>query len=160
MGCEGVPEGSVKDKRGGRGGMTKEGRVEELQALISLGKKKGSLTYEEINNHLPEDITSPEQIDRILMGLDEMDIEVIDSPREAGRPQAKKVAEPPAGGVGPGVDLSPAPVGRTDDPVRMYLREMGKTPLLSREGEIGIAKRIEEGRREGTEAGCRAGVAV
>src|SRR3990170_5509160 len=140
--------------------MTKEGRVEELQALINLGKKKGYLTYEEINNHLPEDITSPEQIDRILIGLDEMDIEVIDSPREAGRPQAKKVAEPPAGGVGPGVDLSPAPVGRTDDPVRMYLREMGKTPLLSREGEIGIAKRIEEGRREVTEAVCRAGIAV
>ena len=140
--------------------MTKEGRVEELQALISLGKKKGYLTYEEINNHLPEDITSPEQIDRILIGLDEMDIEVIDSPREAGRPQAKKVAEPPSGGVEPEVDLSPAPVGRTDDPVRMYLREMGKTPLLSREGEIGIAKRIEEGRREVTEAVCRAGIAV
>src|SRR3990172_3413188 len=128
--------------------MTKEGRVEELQALISLGKKKGYLTYEEINNRLPEDITSPEQIDRILIKLDEMDIEVIDSPREAGRPQAKKVAGPPSGGAEPEVDLSPAPVGRTDDPVRMYLREMGKTPLLSREGEIGIAKRIEEGRRE------------
>src|SRR3990172_1048687 len=65
--------------------MTKEGRVEELQALISLGKKKGYLTYEEINNRLPEDITSPEQIDRILIKLDEMEIEVIDSPREAGR---------------------------------------------------------------------------
>jgi RNA polymerase primary sigma factor len=140
--------------------MTKEGRVEELQALISLGKKKGYLTYEEINNFLPEDITSPEQIDRILVGLDEMDIEVIDSPKEAGRPQAKKVAEPSLGGVEPEVDLSPAPVGRTDDPVRMYLREMGKTPLLSREGEIGIAKRIEEGRREVTEAVCRAGIAV
>src|SRR3990170_3663266 len=140
--------------------MTKEGRVEELQALISLGKKKGYLTYEEINNRLPEDITSPEQIDRILIKLDEMEIEVIDSPREAGRPQAKKVAGPPSGGAEPEVDLSPAPVGRTDDPVRMYLREMGKTPLLSREGEIGIAKRIEEGRREVTEAVCRAGIAV
>ena len=134
--------------------------MEELQALISLGKKKGYLTYEEINNYLPEDITSPEHIDRILIGLDEMDIEVIDSPREAGRPQAKKVAQPPSGGVEREVDLSPAPVGRTDDPVRMYLREMGKTPLLSREGEIGIAKRIEEGRREVTEAVCRAGIAV
>src|SRR3972149_5777357 len=111
MGCEGVPEGSVKDKRGGRGGMTKEGRVEELQALINLGKKKGYLTYEEINNHLPEDITSPEQIDRILIGLDEMDIEVIDSPREAGGPHAKKVAEPPAGGGAPAAGLSPAPGG-------------------------------------------------
>src|SRR3989304_5709211 len=91
--------------------MTKEGRVEELQALISLGKKKGYLTYEEINNRLPEDITSPEQIDRILIKLDEMDIEVIDSPREAGRPQAKKVAGPPSGGAEPEGGLSPAPVG-------------------------------------------------
>ncbi len=150
----------MKGKGGERSGMTKEGKVEELQALISLGKKKGYLTYEEINNYLPENITSPEHIDRILTGLDEMDIEVIDSPSGAGRRQARKAAEPPSGGVEPEVDLSPAPVGRTDDPVRMYLREMGKTPLLSREGEIGIAKRIEEGRREVTEAVCRAGIAV
>src|SRR3990172_5219710 len=83
--------------------MTKEGRVEELQALISLGKKKGYLTYEEINNRLPEDITSPEQIDRILIKLDEMDIEVIDSPLQAPRPDVHprdgKAAPPlPRGG--------------------------------------------------------------
>jgi RNA polymerase primary sigma factor len=155
-----MPQGNTKDAGGKRGGMTKEGRVEELQALISLGKKKGYLTYEEINNYLPEHITSPEHIDRILSGLDDMDIEVIDSPSGAGRRQAKKAAEPPSAGVEAEVDLSPAPVGRTDDPVRMYLREMGKTPLLSREGEIGIAKRSEEGRREVTEAVCRAGIAV
>ena len=58
------------------------------------------------------------------------------------------------------LDLTPAPVGRTDDPVRMYLREMGRTPLLTREGEIRIAKRIEEGRKEVADAVCRAGVAV
>jgi RNA polymerase primary sigma factor len=140
--------------------MTNEGRVEEVKALITLGKKKGYLTYQEINNYLPEDITSAEQIDRILTGLDEMDIEVLDAPPKAGRPGVKKVVETPSGGGEAEVDLSPAPVGRTDDPVRMYLREMGRTPLLSREGEIGIAKRIEEGRREVTEAVCRAGIAV
>ncbi len=140
--------------------MADEGRMEELKVLIALGKKKGYLTYEEINTCLPEDITSAEKIDRILGVLDEMDIEVIDTPPEAGRPGPKKAAQPQSGGAEAEVDLSPAPVGRTDDPVRMYLREMGKTPLLSREGEIGIAKRIEEGRREVTEAVCRAGVAV
>ena len=140
--------------------MKNEGRGEELRALINLGKKKGYLTYAEINSHLPEDVTSAEEIDRILSGLDEMDIEVIETPREAGQPEAKKGPAHPAGGAESEVDLSPAPVGRTDDPVRMYLREMGKTPLLSREGEIGIAKRIEEGRREVSEAVCRAGIAV
>ncbi len=140
--------------------MTDEGRIEALKALTTLGKKKGYLTYEEVNTSLPGDITSAEQIDRILGFLDEMDIEVIDAPREAAGSGTKKVAEAPLGGPDAEVDLSPAPVGRTDDPVRMYLREMGKTPLLSREGEIGIAKRIEEGRREVSEAVCQAGIAV
>ncbi len=141
--------------------MTEERGMEALKVLTALGKKKGYLTYEEINTCLPEEITSAEQIDRILGLLDEMDIEVIDASRETGGPEAKKVREEsPSSGAEVEVDLSPAPVGRTDDPVRMYLREMGKTPLLSREGEIGIAKRIEEGRREVTEAVCRAGIAV
>jgi len=141
--------------------MTNKGRIEALKVLTALGKKKGYLTYEEINTSLPEDITSAEQIDRILGLLEEKNIEVIDAPRVAGGPGAKKkVAESPSGGPEVEVDLSPAPVSRTDDPVRMYLREMGKTPLLSREGEIGIAKRIEDGRRDVTEAVCRAGIAV
>ncbi|HEV8661655.1 MAG TPA: RNA polymerase sigma factor RpoD [Candidatus Methylomirabilis sp.] len=139
--------------------MAEAGRVEELKALIALGKKKGYLTYEEMNTHLPEDVTSPEQIDNILSLFDEMDIEVVDAPEKAKRasPEASPVVEPPHEAE---LDLSPAPVGRTDDPVRMYLREMGKTPLLTREGEIRIAKRIEEGRHEVTEAVCRSGVAV
>ncbi|MBI3002292.1 MAG: RNA polymerase sigma factor RpoD [candidate division NC10 bacterium] len=139
--------------------MAEAGRVEELKALIALGKKKGYLTYEEMNTHLPEDVTSPEQIDTILSMFDEMDIEVIDAPEKpkAPAPEVPAVPEPAPEAE---LDLSPAPVGRTDDPVRMYLREMGKTPLLTREGEIRIAKRIEEGRHEVTEAVCRSGVAV
>ncbi|MCI0369927.1 MAG: RNA polymerase sigma factor RpoD [candidate division NC10 bacterium] len=139
--------------------MAEAGRVEELKALIALGKKKGYLTYEEMNTHLPEDVTSPEQIDNILSLFDEMDIEVIDGPEKAKRPGAE-TSPPPEPPQETELDLSPAPVGRTDDPVRMYLREMGKTPLLTREGEIRIAKRIEEGRQEVTEAVCRSGVAV
>jgi len=139
--------------------MAEVGRVEELKALIALGKKKGYLTYEEMNTHLPEDVTSPEQIDNILSLFDEMDIEVIDGPEKAKRLGAE-ASPPPEPPQETELDLSPAPVGRTDDPVRMYLREMGKTPLLTREGEIRIAKRIEEGRHEITEAVCRSGVAV
>jgi RNA polymerase primary sigma factor len=137
--------------------MTQEGRLEELKTLIALGKKKGYLTYEEMNTYLPEDITTPEQIDNVLTLFDEMDIEVIDASRRAGRGEGKVGTEPP---VEVEVPLPPSPVGRTDDPVRMYLREMGRTPLLTREGEIQIAKRIEEGRREVTEAVCGAAIAV
>ncbi|MEE8229218.1 MAG: RNA polymerase sigma factor RpoD [candidate division NC10 bacterium] len=140
--------------------MANKASTGEFKVLIALGKKKGYLTYEEVNNCLDEEITSAEQIERVLSVLDGLDIEIIDAPREAGRPRAKKVLGSRSGGAEVEVDLSPAPVGRTDDPVRMYLREMGKTALLSREGEIGIAKRIEEGRREVTEAVCRAGIAV
>lgn len=140
--------------------MANKASTGEFKVLIALGKKKGYLTYEEVNKCLDEEITTAEQIERVLSVLDGLDIEIIDAPREAGRPRAKKVLGSPSGGAEVEVDLSPAPVGRTDDPVRMYLREMGKTALLSREGEIGIAKRIEEGRREVTEAVCRAGIAV
>ncbi|HEU5395156.1 MAG TPA: RNA polymerase sigma factor region1.1 domain-containing protein, partial [Candidatus Methylomirabilis sp.] len=136
-----------------------QARVEEIKTLIALGKKKGYLTYDEIMAHLPEDETSAERFDEIFRALGEMDIEVVDAPERA------KAAE---GGEAQGeeaspeteLDLTPAPVGRTDDPVRMYLREMGRTPLLTREGEIRIAKRIEEGRKEVADAVCRAGVAV
>ncbi len=134
-------------------------RVEEIKGLIALGKKKGYLTYDEIMSFLPEDETSADRFDEIFRALGEMDIEVVDAPERA------KAGE---GGEAPGeesssemeLDLTPAPVGRTDDPVRMYLREMGRTPLLTREGEIRIAKRIEEGRKEVADAVCRAGVAV
>ena len=134
-------------------------RVEEIKALVALGKKKGYLTYDEIMSHLPEDETSAERFDEIFRALGEMDIEVVDAPErakgaEGGEAQGEEAAPETE------LDLTPAPVGRTDDPVRMYLREMGRTPLLTREGEIRIAKRIEDGRKEVADAVCRAGVAV
>src|SRR5574337_49520 len=132
---------------------------EEIKPLVSLGRKKGYLTYDEVNSYLPEEVTSGDQIDKILNLFDEMDIEVVD---EAERTKATKTPEPQqeeeTAEVEP--ELVPSTGGRTDDPVRMYLREMGKTPLLTREGEIQIAKRIEEGHKEVAEAVCRAGVAV
>ncbi|MFI5339680.1 MAG: sigma-70 family RNA polymerase sigma factor, partial [Candidatus Methylomirabilales bacterium] len=134
-------------------------RVEEIKALVGLGKKKGYLTYDEIMSHLPEDETSAERFDEIFRALGEMDIEVVDAPERAkgtdgGEAQGEEAAPETE------LDLTPAPMGRTDDPVRMYLREMGRTPLLTREGEIRIAKRIEDGRKEVADAVCRAGVAV
>ncbi len=134
-------------------------RIEEIKALVALGKKKGYLTYDEIMSQLPEEESSAERFDEIFRALGEMDIEVVDAPERRkgtdGEDAAEEEASPEAE-----LDLSPAPVGRTDDPVRMYLREMGRTPLLTREGEIRIAKRIEEGRKEVADSVCRAAAAV
>src|SRR3990172_12168753 len=96
--------------------MKNEGKGEELRALINLGKKKGYLTYAEINSYLPEDVTSAEEIDRILSGLDEMDIEVIETPREAGQPEAKKGPAHPAGGAQAEGDPPPPPPGPPPPP--------------------------------------------
>ncbi|HYB72912.1 MAG TPA: RNA polymerase sigma factor RpoD [Candidatus Sulfotelmatobacter sp.] len=131
-------------------------KMQEVKALIALGRKKTFLTYEEVNDHLPEGVTSPEKIDEILMLFDELGIEVVDAPDKAKRAQGQPASEEDGRGEAE-LDLTPSPLGRTDDPVRMYLREMGKTPLLTREGEIRIAKRIEEGRKEVADAVCRAG---
>lgn len=132
---------------------------EGIKPLVALGRKKGYLTYDEVNNFLPEEVTSGDQIDKVLNLFDEMDIEVID---EAERTKTTRSPAPQQEEEGAEVEpeLIPSTVGRTDDPVRMYLREMGKTPLLTREGEIQIAKRIEDGHKEVAEAVCRAGVAV
>ena len=152
--AEGTGKGKLKPAAGAAAP-----RIEEIKALVVLGKKKGYLTYDEIMSHLPEDESSAERFDEIFRALGEMDIEVVDAPERRkgtdGEDAAEEEASPEAE-----LDLSPAPVGRTDDPVRMYLREMGRTPLLTREGEIRIAKRIEEGRKEVADSVCRAAAAV
>ncbi len=132
---------------------------EGIKPLVSLGRKKGYLTYDEVNSFLPEEVTSGDQIDKILNLFDEMDIEVVD---EAERAKATRTPAPQREEESAEAEpeLVPSSAGRTDDPVRMYLREMGKTPLLTREGEIQIAKRIEEGHKEVAEAVCQAGIAV
>jgi len=108
---------------------------------------------------LPEEMTS-ERIDDILDLFDEMDL-TVQMAQEEKAEEVLAEAEPLPDEETPEVEADFEPSGgRTDDPVRMYLREMGKTPLLTREGEIAIAKRIEEGRRQVAEAVCRAGVAV
>jgi RNA polymerase primary sigma factor len=135
--------------------MSEEPRLEELDRLITIGKQKGFLTYDEVNDALPSDIVSLDQLDDIMMMFGAMDIEVVDSskagrlPSEVERPAP--VEEDDDGPVD-AIDLTPGPVGRTEDPVRLYLREMGRVSLLTREGEIALAKRIEEGKEQVTRA--------
>jgi RNA polymerase primary sigma factor len=138
--------------------MTEEPKLEELDRLISMGKQKGFLTYDEVNDALPSDIVSLDQLDDIMMMFGAMDIEVVDSakagrlPSEVGRERQQPAADDDDDGPAEPIDLTPGPVGRTEDPVRLYLREMGRVALLTREGEIALAKRIEEGKNQVTVA--------
>jgi RNA polymerase primary sigma factor len=139
-------------------------KLEELDKLISIGKQKGYVTYDEVNDALPSDLVSMDQLDDIMMMFGAMDIEVVDSakaPRIAAEIEDSldEREEPVASDSGEAIDLTPGPIGRTEDPVRMYLREMGRVSLLTREGEITLAKRIEEGKEEVTRAVLRTNLA-
>src|SRR5688572_15244470 len=122
-----------------------------LRKLLARGKERGYVTYDELNQALPPDQVSSEQIEDTMTTLSEMGINLIEgeepdeaAPEGAERPAAAaKPEEEPAAGTEEKPEVEYA---RTDDPVRMYLREMGSVELLSREGEIAIAKRIEAGR--------------
>ena len=124
----------------------------QVAALISRGKEQGYLTFAEVNDHLPDSITESEQIEDIIQMLNDVGIpvhdrapETDDAMFEGGNEAADEVAEEEAAAVLASVENEP---GRTTDPVRMYMREMGTVELLTREGEISIAKRIEEGIRD------------
>ncbi len=138
--------------------MADEPKLQELDKLIAKGKEKGYLTYDEVNDALPSDIVSLDQLDDIMMLFGSMDIEVVDSAKAHRLPSepAGQAADPEPDDDEPveprRIDLTPGPVGRTEDPVRLYLREMGRVSLLTREGEITLAKCIEEGKDEATRA--------
>jgi RNA polymerase primary sigma factor len=136
--------------------MPKQELLGEVKKLISLGKEKGFLTYDDLNSTLPAEVVSSEQFGSIMTMFGEMDIEIVES---ADAERAQKPAEADEamedGDEGDGIeenekeiDLTPGALSRTDDPVRLYLKEMGSVALLSREGEIEIAKRIEEGKKD------------
>ncbi|HTG82362.1 MAG TPA: RNA polymerase sigma factor region1.1 domain-containing protein, partial [Geobacteraceae bacterium] len=124
--------------------------LDEVKQLIDLGKEKGFLTYDEVNDILPPDIVSSEQIDDVMSMFGEMDIEIVDSVQKVKIPKVKLdlEEEEEMEGEHEEVEFEPGALGRTSDPVRMYLREMGSVSLLTREGEVEIAKRIEEGERD------------
>ncbi len=123
-----------------------------LKALIAKGKEQGYLTYAEVNDHLPQDISEPDQVEDIIQMINDMGIQVFEQAPDAdelilteGDRSADEIAAAEAAAALAAVENE---AGRTTDPVRMYMREMGTVELLTREGEIVIAKRIEEGIRE------------
>ncbi len=123
-----------------------------LKELIARGKEQGYLTYAEVNDHLPEDISDPDQVEDIIQMINDMGIKVFEVAPDAetllmteGDSSADDIAAAEAAAALAAVETE---AGRTTDPVRMYMREMGTVELLTREGEIVIAKRIEEGIRE------------
>jgi RNA polymerase primary sigma factor len=122
----------------------KKSAPKAIKALVSRGKKQGYLTYDEINEMLPKDMLSVEQIDETLMLFYANDIEVVDEKHQKKVVKIKKVKENKADDVG----AIEADFGTVTDPVKMYLREMGLVTLLSREGEVVIAKKIEAGEQE------------
>jgi RNA polymerase primary sigma factor len=128
---------------------TPEDRQSQLKLLIARGKEQGFLTYAEVNDHLPSEIVDPEQIEDIVQMINDMGIPVYEKAPDAEALLLREpvvaddeAAEEAAAALATTVD---AEFGRTTDPVRMYMREMGAVELLTREGEISIAKRIEEG---------------
>jgi RNA polymerase primary sigma factor len=148
--------------------MAKPELLGEVKKLISMGKEKGFLTYDELNSTLPAEVVSSEQFGSIMTMFGEMDIEIVDAPEGERIKKARDTEEASEdaeeadveAGAGAGeehekeekeekeIDLTPGALSRTDDPVRLYLKEMGSVALLSREGEIEIAKRIEEGKKD------------
>ena len=124
--------------------MSIEEKYSEIRQLIILGKEKGYLLYDEVNDMLPAEFTSSEELDDLFTALGNAGIEVVDS--EQKYREEKLLDRRAEGSDDAEIDLTQNTVDKTNDPVRMYLREMGTVPLLTREGEVAIAKRIERGK--------------
>jgi RNA polymerase primary sigma factor len=139
--------------------MAKELQSDELKKLLLLGEEKGFLTYDDVNDMLPPDLTSSDQIDDIIMLFGEKNIDIIDT-EQGEKLMVKKSAEETAPAKLPETLAMMPMAGKTGDPVKMYLREMGMVSLLSREGEVEIAKKIEEGARETMSAIFRLPVSI
>ncbi len=123
--------------------MSIEEKYDEVRQLIAVGKEKGYLLYDEVNELLPSEITSSEELDDLFNAFGSAGIEVVDSDKAY---RGDKDFDRDGNEDGPELDLTPGVLDKTNDPVRMYLREMGTVPLLTREGEVAIAKRIERGK--------------
>ena len=128
--------------------MSKKDTVDQVNQLIDIGKEKGFLTYEEVNDILPSDVISPEQIDDLMIMFGEMDIEIVDGAQKV-RITKRKLHKIPQEAEGEEEEeLDQVSFEKLNDPVRMYLREMGSVSLLNRDEEVEIAKRIEEGEKK------------
>ena len=123
--------------------MGKGGKLKEVEQIISIDGDKGYLPFDEVNDIPTNDIVSSDQIDDVLMMFDEMDIDVMED-QQGLKSEGERILEKEEEGE----ELEVGSLGRASDPVRMYLREMGSVSLLTRDGEVEIAKRIESGKRE------------
>ena len=119
-------------------------KFDDIQKLIDAGKEKGYLTYGEVNDLIPHDVHSPDDLDDLLTTIGTQGIDVLDGSKMPSSDLKDKFEDMEAG-EDVELDLTPGTLEKTNDPVRMYLREMGTVPLLTREGEVEIAKRIERG---------------
>ena len=124
--------------------MLLEEKHDEVRQLIEIGKEKGYLLYDEVNELLPPDIRTSDDLDELFTAFGNAGIEVVDS--EQKYRERKLLNRRGEGSDNIELDLTPSAIDKTNDPVRMYLREMGTVPLLTREGEVEIAKRIERGK--------------
>ena len=124
--------------------MSLEERYDEVRQLIEIGKEKGYLLSAEMNELLPLDITTPDELDELFTALGNAGIEVVDS-EQKHRENSRRDPHSERSDDGE-LDLTPSAIDKTNDPVRMYLRQMGTVPLLTREGEVEIAQRIERGK--------------
>ncbi len=128
---------------------------DEVHGLIETGKEKGYLTYGEVNDALPDEIGSPDDLDDLMTTISGQGIDLLDAPKFPGEKDLE--AEE---GEDVELDLTPGTLEKTNDPVRMYLREMGTVPLLTREGEVEIAKRIERGQMRVLKAISRSPIVI
>ncbi len=143
--------------------MTFDDKFDQVSKLISMGKQKGYLLYDEVNDLLPSDVHSAEDLDDLLSMFDNAGIEVLESPRSKSVDSLaleKEEGKAEEGQEDLDLDLTPGALDKTNDPVRMYLREMGTVPLLTREGEVEIAKRIERGQLKVLKALSRSAIVV
>jgi RNA polymerase primary sigma factor len=120
-------------------------KYDDIKKLIETGKEKGYLTYDQVNDLIPQDVQSPEDLDDLLTTIGTQGIDVLEGPKLPSSAALDKKFDDEEAGEDVELDLTPGTLEKTNDPVRMYLREMGTVPLLTREGEVEIAKRIERG---------------
>ena len=128
---------------------------DDITNLIDQGKEKGYLTYGDVNDMMPEEMTSADDIDDLITTIGTQGIDLLDGPKFAGDKDFELEE-----GEDVELDLTPGTLEKTNDPVRMYLREMGTVPLLTREGEVEIAKRIERGQMRVLKAISRSPIVI
>ena len=135
-----------------------DSKFEDIKKLIDTGKEKGYLTYDQVNDLIPQDVQSPDDLEDLLTTIGTQGIDVLEGPKVPSSALDREESEE----VGEDVelDLTPGAMEKTNDPVRMYLREMGTVPLLTREGEVEIAKRIERGQNRVLKALSRSPIVI